>query len=264
MIKNRTHFALIAGIGFSLFSGLSHTTSTGEDDTALLITNPSAPARLGALALIHDDERFSVLRESGEINEIPNHLVARDLRGISQDEVKARLDNHINFRVQQGSDGEFSLQECGGLNGGWGPMDRLAEAVELASKNLQGTVGPAMATVSTAIQAHAAATTKLAAAPLAVSAAIRVHATATTKLADALEVSNQLAADNPTTEAKNEEFFQQVGLDYNTCLRKHPLEMGAEGIPTACKSYFNTLKMATDAMKMRVATRPIEEDTTQN
>ena len=123
MIKNRTKFVLTVGIGLSLFSGLSQAMflKKGANDRTLLIPNPSAPARLGALALIHDDERFSVLRESGEINEIPNHLVARDLRGISQDEVKARLDNNINFRVQQGSDGEFSLQECGGLKGG-GPI----------------------------------------------------------------------------------------------------------------------------------------------
>jgi hypothetical protein len=124
MIKNRTQFVLIAGIGFSLFSGLSQAMflKKGAYDRALLIHHPSAPARLGALALIHDDEqKFSVLRESGEINEIPNHLVAKDLRGISQDDVKARLDNNINFRVQQGSDGEFSLQEGGGLEGG-GPI----------------------------------------------------------------------------------------------------------------------------------------------
>ena len=119
MIKNRTKFALTVGIGLSLFSGISHTAFERKDNTALVIPHPSAPDRLGALALIHDDEqRFSVLRESGEINEIPNHLVAKDLRGISQDEVKARLDNNINFRVQQGSDGEFSLQEGGGLEGG--------------------------------------------------------------------------------------------------------------------------------------------------
>ena len=30
-IKNRTHFALIAGVGLSLFSGLSHTAFAGED-----------------------------------------------------------------------------------------------------------------------------------------------------------------------------------------------------------------------------------------
>jgi hypothetical protein len=121
MIKNRTKFVLTVGVGLSLFSGLSQAMflKKGAYDRALLIPNPSAPARLGALALIHDDEqRFSVLRENGEINEIPNHLVAKDLRGISQDEVKARLDNNINFRVQQGSDGEFSLQEGGGLDGG--------------------------------------------------------------------------------------------------------------------------------------------------
>lgn len=120
MIKNRTNFVLITGIGLSLFSRLSHTAFAREDDTALLITNLSAPARLGALALIHDDQqRFSVLRESGEINEIPNHLVARGLREISQSEVKVRLNNRINFRVQQGSDGEFSVQESGGLDGGY-------------------------------------------------------------------------------------------------------------------------------------------------
>ncbi len=122
MIKNCTKFVLTVGIGLSLFSGISHTTFAGADNTVLLITNPSAPARLGALALIYDDkQRFSVLRESGEVNEIPNHLVAKDLRGIPQSEVKARLDNNINFRVQQGSDGEFSLQEGGGLEGG-GPI----------------------------------------------------------------------------------------------------------------------------------------------
>ena len=130
MIKSRTKFVLTVGIGLSLFSGLSQAMflKKGANDRTLLIPNPSAPARLGALALIHDDERFSVLRESGEINEIPNHLVARDLRGISQDEVKARLDNNINFRVQQGSDGEFSLQECGGLKGGVHPETAKAAA----------------------------------------------------------------------------------------------------------------------------------------
>ncbi len=120
MIKNRTKFALTVGIGLSLFNGLSHTAFEREDDTALVITKPSAPARLGALALIHDDEGFSVLNKS-EIRRIPNHLVAKDLREISHSEVKARLENNINFRVQQGSDGEFSLQECGGLEGG-GPI----------------------------------------------------------------------------------------------------------------------------------------------
>jgi hypothetical protein len=124
MIKNCTKFVLTVSIGLSLFSGLSQAMflKKGAYDRALLIPNPSAPARLGALALIHNDEQgFSVLRESGEINEIPNHLVAKDLRGISQDEVKARLDDNIAFRVQQGSDGEFSLQEGGGLEGG-GPI----------------------------------------------------------------------------------------------------------------------------------------------
>jgi hypothetical protein len=120
MIKNRTKFVLIAGIGLSLFSGLSHTAFENENDTALVITNLSAPARLGSLVLIHDDEGFSVLNKS-EIRRIPNHLVDKDLRGISQDEVKARLDDNIAFRVQQGSDGEFSLQEGGGLEGG-GPI----------------------------------------------------------------------------------------------------------------------------------------------
>lgn len=117
MIKNRTKFVLIAGIGLSLFSGLSHTAFEREDDTALVITNPSAPARLGAIALIHDDKGFSVLNKS-EIRRIPNHLVSPPLRRISQSEVKARLENNINFRVQQGSDGEFSVQEGGGLGGG--------------------------------------------------------------------------------------------------------------------------------------------------
>ena len=124
MIKNCTKFALTVGIGLSLVSGLSHTAFEKENDTALVITNPSAPARLGALALIHDDEGFSVLNKS-EIRRIPSHLVTRDLRGISQDEVKARLDDNIAFRVQQGSDGEFSLQECGGLEGG-GPITGAA------------------------------------------------------------------------------------------------------------------------------------------
>ena len=130
MIKNRTKFALTVGIGLSVLSGVVQTALTTMDSVdSLTIMSPgvTAPSRLGALGLIHDDEqRFSVLRENGEINEIPNHLVAKDLRGISQDEVKARLDNNINFRVQQGSDGEFSLQECGGLDGG-GPI--LASAL---------------------------------------------------------------------------------------------------------------------------------------
>ena len=122
MIKSRTKFVLTVGIGLSLFSGLSQAMflKKGANDRTILIPNPSAPARLGALALIHDDEGFSVLNKS-EIRRIPNHLVARDLRGIPQSEVTARLDNNINFRVQQGSDGEFSLQECGGLKGG-GPI----------------------------------------------------------------------------------------------------------------------------------------------
>ncbi len=50
------------------------------------------------------------------------------MRGIPQSEVKARLDGNINFRVQQGSDGEFSLQECGGLDGGVPPETIKAAA----------------------------------------------------------------------------------------------------------------------------------------
>jgi hypothetical protein len=67
-----------------------------------------------------------------------------------------------------------------------------------------------------------------------------------------------LRSHNLTTEAKkNEEFFQQVSLDYNTCLREHPLEEGAEGIPPACRPQFDKLKAAVDAMEVR-------NDTTQN
>jgi hypothetical protein len=269
MIKNRTHFALIAGIGFSLFSGLSHTASTGEDDTALLITNLSAPARLGSLALIHDDEGFFVFETNGKKSRVPNRLVDKSLRGIPQSVLEEFLKNNGRLSVNRNSDGEYSLRVSGGLDGGWGPMDRLAEAIELAAKNLQETGGPAVATVSTAIRAHAAATTKLADAPLAISAAIQVHAAATAKLADALEVSNQLAADNLTSKAKNEKIFQQANRDkifqqanrdYNTCLDEHPPETSAAGIPSACAGQFNKFKMLTDVMEIREATQPIENE----
>ena len=174
MIKNRTHFALIAGIGFSLFSGLSHTTSTGEDDTALLITNPSAPARLGALALIHDDERFSVLRESGEIK----------------------------------------------VYASYAPPCRRLETATAACIGLYHVI------------------------PAGYDWYKRSY--------------------NPTLEAQNEEFYQQVHRDFNVCLSEHPPEEGMVGIPPECRAKFNRLKTVTDAMKLRVATRPIEEDTTQN
>ena len=240
MIKSRTKFVLTVGIGLSLFSGLSQAMflKKGANDRTLLIPNPSAPARLGALALIHDDERFSVLRESGEINEIPNHLVARDLRGISQDEVKARLDNNINFRVQQGSDGEFSLQEGGGLKGGVGDDVGKKFGVE-AAKELR-TLGD--------------------------------HALGLTGIYMAFHVIPKIYSFmQPTTEVKNKEIeakcehtVKQLKLNLSTCLSEQNTEgtvgipfEGTVGIPSACIKQFNQWKIAVDATR-------VGEDTTKN
>ena len=216
MIKNRMKFVLTVGIGLSLFSGLSQAMflKKGANDRTLLIPNPSAPARLGALALIHDDEGFSVLNKS-EIRRIPNHLVARDLRGIPQSEVTARLDNNINFRVQQGSDGEFSLQECGGLDGGNPPNTTDAAILGLL-------VGGGL--------------------------------TGLYKTYNALQ---------PTFKQQNEDNFQQAKLDYTTCLLGHPLEENIEDkieIPSACIESFKKFTMIGDAIKVREATRLVENE----
>ena len=217
MIKNCTKFVLIAGIGFSLFSGLSQAALDQED--SLIIISPSVTASsrlgLGAFALIHDTEGFSVFEKNGKKSRVQNRLIDKSLRGIPQSGLEGFLKNNGRLSVNRGSDGEYSLRVSGGLDGGsLNPFDRLAKAVELASKNLQGTVGPAVATVSEAVLANAKATTKL---------------------ATALEASNQLTAGNLTSS-------QQALRDYSTCLGKHPLKKGTEGtvvVPSACAGYFN-------------------------
>jgi hypothetical protein len=236
MIKNCTKFVLIVSIGLSLFSGLSHTAFAREDDTAiLLITNPSAPARLGlgAFSLIHDTEGFSVFEKNGKKSRVQNRLVDKSLRGIPQSGLEGFLKNNGHLSVNRGSDGEYSLRVSGGLDGGfWGenllpnallPNAMIQENVELATKKLQKIVGPAVATVSEAVLANAKATTKL---------------------ATALEVSNQLAADALKAK-KNEKKIQQLNLDLYACIDKHPREEGTVGIPSACAGYFNALNKAT-------------------
>ena len=226
MIKNCTKFVLIAGIGFSLFSGLSQAALDQED--SLIIISPSVTASsrlgLGAFALIHDTEGFSVFEKNGKKSRVQNRLIDKSLRGIPQSGLEGFLKNNGRLSVNRGSDGEYSLRVSGGLDGGGGfwetvlpdavlPNAMIQENVELATKKLQKIVGPAVATVSEAVLANAKATTKL---------------------ATALEASNQLAADNLTSS-------QQAYRDYSTCVGKHPLKKGTEGtvvVPSACAGYF--------------------------
>jgi hypothetical protein len=243
MIKNRTKFVLIAGIGLSLFSGLSQAMflKKGAYDTALVITNPSAPARLGSLALIHDDEGFSVLNKS-EIRRIPNHLVDKDLRGISQDEVKARLDDNIAFRVQQGSDGEFSLQEGGGLKGGVGDDVGKKFGVE-AAKELR-TLGDHALLVGGSL------------------AGIYMASHVIPKIYSFIQPTTEVK--NKEIEAKCEHTVKQLKLNLSTCLSEKNIEgtvgipfEGTVGIPSACIKQFNQWRIAVDAMK-------VGEDTAKN
>jgi hypothetical protein len=234
MIKNRTKFALTVGIGLSLFSGLSHTAFEKEDDTALVIPHPSAPARLEILALIHDDEGFSVLSKS-EIRRIPNHLVARDLRRILQSEVKARLDNHINFRVQQGSDGEFSLQECGGLDGGGDILDRMWKA--LFNHDAMGI--KAVKAVDELIDKHSPEIISVTKSAIDLGDRALVvgdRALVLTGVGMALWTIPKIYYFFwPTAEMNNKDFAQRVLQAYNICLSEHLTpEDGVKGIPSAC------------------------------
>jgi hypothetical protein len=275
MIKNCTKFVLIAGIGLSLFSGLSRTAFENENDTALVITNPSVPARLGPLALIHDDKGFSVFNKS-EIRRIANHLVARDLRGISQSEVKARLDNHINFRIQKGSDGEFSLQEGGGLDGG--NPEEEAILMGISAFLLGGGVAhlthlfateyhalqPDMEQQSENYFQHA----KLDYITCLLNHPLKENIEGTLGIPSAcLESSKKfkmiedaMKVRETTRFVEDEHDSQQVRLDFNACIHKNPLSKHADGtvgIPSACIGQFNQLKTVVDAMK-------VYEDTIQN
>ena len=243
MIKSRTKFVLTVGIGLSLFSGLSQAMflKKGANDRTLLIPNPSAPARLGALALIHDDEGFSVLNKS-EIRRIPNHLVARDLRGIPQSEVTARLDNNINFRVQQGSDGEFSLQEGGGLKGGVGDDVGKKFGVE-AAEELR-TLGDHALLVGGSL------------------AAVKMAYHVIPKIYYFIRPTTEVK--NKEIEAKCEHTVKQLKLNLSTCLSEQNTEgtvgipfEGTVGIPSACIKQFNQWKIAVDATR-------VGEDTTKN
>jgi hypothetical protein len=272
MIKNCTKFVLIAGIGLSLFSGISHTAFENENDTALVITNLSAPARLGSLALIHDDkQRFSVLRESGEINEIQNHLVARDLREISHSEVKARLDNHINFRVQQGSDGEFSLQEYGGLEGGIGETEKkMAVAGVLLGGSAAGIYKVYRAfqpdidkqNENSFQQAKRDYIACLLKHPLkeSIEGTLGIPSACLESSTKFKMIENAIKVREATQSVENAYNAQQVRLDFNACIHKNPLSESIEGtigIPSACIRQFNQLKTVVPTMRVR-------KDTTQN
>ena len=119
MIKKTTQLTLMFGIGLSLFSGFSQAALT----KTLLAASPrvSASARLGAIAVVHDDEGFSVIENGRKPVRVQNHLVDKLLRGRSQDDLEGFFEDNGHLIVNRGSDDKFSIRAGGGLNGG-GPI----------------------------------------------------------------------------------------------------------------------------------------------
>ena len=274
MIKNRTKFVLTVGIGFSLFSGLSHTAFEREDDTTLVITNPSAPARLGlgTFALIHDTEGFFVFETNGEKNRVPNRLVDKSLRGIPQNVLEEFLKNNGRLSVNRNSDGEYSLRVSGGLDGG-APTEETEETivtigdavaagvvigVELYKiyRELKPTIEQQNEDIFQKLRLNFA--TCLLEHPL--EGTLEVPSACIEPLKKFKMMEDTMKVRGATPFVENEHNAQQVKLDssayvqknpildFKACMRKNPLLEHADGtveIPSACISQFNQLKKDT-------------------
>ena len=292
MIKNPTKFVVIAAIGLSLSSGLSQTalmTMDSADNLIIMSPRVTAPSRLGlgTFAVFHNDEDgFSVLNK-GTKHIVQNHLVAKTLRGIHHNDLRALLGKNVHLFINRGSDGKFSLRESGGLDGGEGTGSDLGKNAGVGS----------IEAFKKLLEDH----------PNLMGALLGPIGLAGQKLGDAWMVTNQLAATagpyisaagpyiwaagtytmyvgvggaagvglyygvpraynayqrsyNPTLKQQNEHLVQQLRLNYNTCILKNPLKEGTFGIPFACVGHFNKLKMVTDAMKMSEATQLVENE----
>ncbi len=121
MIKKCVHHVLV--LGLLLVSGLSQAALMKKDikDNSLFIAGSgvSAPARLGILEIAHDGEGLSVIESSGKVTRIPNRSLSKELRRVSQRDLKGFVDSNNYLFVSRSDTGEFSLQDkTRGLGGG--------------------------------------------------------------------------------------------------------------------------------------------------
>ena len=206
MIKNCTNFALIAGIGLSLFSESSQTalTTMGHEDSHMTVSARS-PARLGPITVLHHyDDGFSVLNK-GTKHVVENHLVGRELRTIAElHSLEAFLENGY-ISVNQGNDNKYSLQARGRLMGGGGDDSLITSGLKFIGSIYQNPLGKA-AIVGGAGVLGAAGTKK----------AIKY-----------------LHTDTPAE--KNIKNFHKDKLELYECLRKHTSAGSTTEIPPECE-----------------------------
>ena len=281
MIKNCTNFALIAGIGLSLFSESSQTalTTMGHEDSHMTVSARS-PARLGPITVLHHyDDGFSVLNK-GTKHVVENHLVGKELRTIAEaHSLEAFLENGY-ISVNRGNDNKYSLQARGRLMGGGGSLGKPVghEATSMPSTSPTGTSSTSptgtSSTFDTSEKLSQPAEHEVTKMPSTSTAGTSSTADTVTQALISVATTSvaQAAVDrlgawwNPPADAEQyEQHVKKYKLAFSECLLANIGEArDVDGIPDSCTEQFTWLKAVVTAAEIDEITRYLKEDATQN
>ena len=227
MIKKRTQFVLIVGIGLSLFSGFSQTALTTMDSVdSPMIVSARYPDRLGPITVLHNyDDGFSVLSK-GTKHVVENHLVGIELRTIAESHTLEAFLKSGYISVNRGSDNKYSLKAIGRLMGGVGERENTETSAVMDDL---GRKAAEMAIICATSKACSIAYDKL----------FRTQ----------------------TITEKNEENHQKHKLALSTCLLANTDERTTK-IPSVCRVIWHDFKMVSTAAQVSDVLMHFKEETT--